>query len=152
MLRKNKPLHFFADLYVLWTKEGYARNQEKGFKWMCWHTKRNELSLPVVYKTAQLKTGDWKWLWSHYRLQDIIFHGKQETTGKFACRETECPKMTSPVCSCAVFVPHRNWNYTFLVRQNTGKKSNRHRIFFLLKLKTFCHVQSVWVLVGRGGW
>ena len=38
-------------------------------------------------------------------LQDILFHGKQETTGKFACRETECPKMTSPVCSCTVLYP-----------------------------------------------
>ena len=38
-------------------------------------------------------------------LQDILFHRKQETTGKFACRETEGPKMTSPVCSCAVLYP-----------------------------------------------
>lgn len=38
-------------------------------------------------------------------LQDILFHGKQETTGKFACRETEYPQMTSPVCSCAVLYP-----------------------------------------------
>lgn len=38
-------------------------------------------------------------------LQDIIFHGKQETTGKFSCRETECPQMTSLVCSCAVLYP-----------------------------------------------
>lgn len=41
-------------------------------------------------------------------LQDILFHGKQETTGKFACRETECPKVTSPVGSCAVLYPTRN--------------------------------------------
>lgn len=38
-------------------------------------------------------------------LQDIIFLGKQETTGKFCCRETECPQMTPPVCSCAVLYP-----------------------------------------------
>lgn len=63
-------------------------------------------------------------------LQDILFHGKQETTGKFACRETECPKVTSPVGSCAVLYPTRNEINTYLVRQNTGKKTNRYRNFF----------------------
>lgn len=84
-------------------------------------------------------------------LQDIIFLGKQETTGKFCCRETECPQMTPPVCSCAVLYP----TGTEITRFQFVKTRERKIIdieFFLLKLKTFCHVQSVWVLVGRGGW
>ena len=35
------------------------------------------------------------------------------------------------------FVPHRKWNFTFLVHQNTGKK-NRYRIYFLLYLSLHC--------------
>ena len=53
-------------------------------------------------------------------------------------REAWSPEMTSqsfPVSclySCG-FVPHRKWNLTLLVHQNTGKE-NRYRNFFLLYL------------------
>ena len=52
---------------------------------------KSEISLPVEYKTARPKTGDWEWLWRHFRTSSfakkksgflrhfLIFSYKQRT-------------------------------------------------------------------------
>ena len=32
---------------------------------------KSEISLPVEYKTARPKTGDWEWLWRHFRTSNF---------------------------------------------------------------------------------
>ena len=70
----------------------------------------------------------------HHFSANWLVHNKNMTK-KSVCREAWSPEMTSqtfPVCSfwSPGFVPHRKWNLTLLVHQNTGKE-NRYRIFFL---------------------
>ena len=73
----------------------------------------------------------------HHFSANWLVHNKNMTK-KSVCREAWSPEMTSqtfPVCSfwSPGFVPHRKWNLTLLVHQNTGKE-NRYRNFFLLYL------------------
>ena len=59
--------------------------------------------------------------------QDILFHCKQQTTGKFACHETECPKMKSQSFQCLKFTwfcsQQEELSIFLFVRQNMGKKN-----------------------------
>ena len=123
---------------------------------------KRQISLPVWYKTARPKTGDWERLWRHFRtpslaknrflrhllnflqtthyyiiLVDWLAHNKK-MTDKSVFREAWGPELTSqsfPVSCfwCRGFVLHRKWNLTLLAHQNTGKE-NRYRKFFLLHL------------------
>lgn len=57
----------------------------------------------------------------------ILFHCKQQTTGKFACHETECPKMKSQSFQCLKFTwfcsQQEELSIFLFVRQNMGKKN-----------------------------
>ena len=118
---------------------------------------KRPISLPVGYKTARPKTGDWERLWRHFKtpsfaknrflryflinnallyhfLMNWLAHNKKMTE-KSVFRKAWGPEMTSqsfPV-SCfwpRGFVRHRKWNLTLLVHQNTGKEY-RYRNFFV---------------------
>ena len=120
-----------------------------------------QISLPVGYKTARPQTGDWKWLWRHFRtpslmkkqialtfsyflknnarlyhfLANLLAYNKKMTE-KSVFHEASSPEMMSqsfPV-SCfwsRGFVPHQKWNLTLLVHQNTGKENHYRKIFLL---------------------
>lgn len=57
----------------------------------------------------------------------ILFHCKQQTTGKFACHETECPKMKSKSFQCPKFAwfctQQKELSIFLFIRQNMGKKN-----------------------------
>ena len=90
----------------------------------------------------------------YHFIANLLAHN-EKMTEKSVFRETWSPKMTSqsfPV-SCfwsRGFSPHRTWNLTVLVHQNTGKE-NRSREFFWLylsvhwgdlteQIKKICHI------------
>ena len=114
---------------------------------------KRQISLPVGYKTARPKTGDWEWLWRHFRtpslaknrfLRHFLFflinnallyhflaiwlaHNKKMTE-KFVFRKAWSPEMMSqsfpmPCFWPCGFVPHWKWNLTLLAHQNTGKEN-----------------------------
>ena len=111
---------------------------------------KREISLPMEYKTKprdqKLEAGkDFEVISRtfsyflinnghlYHLLANLLAHNK-EMNEKFVFREALSLEMSSqslPV-SCfrsRGFVHHRKWNFTFLVRQNSGKE-NRYRIVF----------------------
>ena len=103
---------------------------------------KRQSSLPVGYKTARPNTGDWEWLWRHFRIwcfaknryhrhfliNSALLHHffanllayNQKMSEKSVFRKASNPEMTSqsfPV-SCVWsrgFVPHRKWSLTLLI-------------------------------------
>ena len=75
----------------------------------------------------------------YHFLANWLAHNKKMTE-KFVFREAWSPEMTSQSFPGSWFwslgfVPHRKWNLTLLVHQNTGRK-NRYRIFFAILIST----------------
>ena len=73
----------------------------------------------------------------------VLFRGKQETTRKFACRKTECPKMTSqsfPVSCFHLydFVPHGKWISLFCTSWITAMRISKKK---LLLLSGHCNIK-----------
>ena len=119
--------------------------------------RKHEISHLVGYKTTRPKTGDWEWLWRHFRtlsfgktdfsniffclinnpllnhfLANLLAHNKKMTE-KSVFHEAFSPEMhnhfQSPVFGLAVFVPHWKWNFMFLIRQY--RQENRYQFFLL---------------------
>ena len=118
------------------------------------NVQKPQISLPVGYKTARPKSGDWERLWSHFRtssfaknrfLRHFLIYYKQRTIVPFhselisSKQENDAwsPEMTSQsfLVSCfwsGGFVPHRKWHLTLLVHQTRGKKIIAIETFSLL--------------------
>ena len=126
---------------------------------------KHQISLPLGYKTARPKTGDWKRLWRQFRtpslaknrflrrsyflinkalsyhfLANWLAHNKKMTE-KSVFREAWSSELTSqsfPVSCfwCRGFVPHRKWNLTLLAHQNTGKENRYRKKFFATLIST----------------
>ena len=122
---------------------------------------KRQILLPVGYKTATPKTGDWEWLWRQFRtpslaknrfqsfsycaLINLLRNGtivhclwENKTSEKSVFREAWSPELTSqsfpvPCFWSHGFVPHWKWNLMLLVHQNT-EKENRYGKTFLLYL------------------
>ena len=78
---------------------------------------KHQISLPVGYKTATPKTGDWERLWRQFRTPSLA-------KNRFLRRW------------CRGFVLHRKWNLTLLAHQNTGKENCYRKIFFATLIST----------------
>ena len=122
---------------------------------------KHQISLPVGYKTARPKTGDWERLWRQFRtpslsptfsyflinnallyhfLANWLAHNKKMTEKSVFC-EVWSPELTSqsfPVSCfwCRGFVPHRNLNLTLLAHQITGKENRYRKNFFATLIST----------------
>ena len=93
--------------------------------------------------------------WPHFLAEN------KKMTAKSVFHETTCLKMTSQSFQVAWFqfrgfVPHRKWNFAFLVYQNMRMK-NRYRIFFALLISTLwrfyrannmCNYKITSILIG----
>ena len=76
----------------------------------------------------------------YHFLANWLAHNKKMTE-KSIFREAWSPELTSqsfPVSCfwCRGFVPHRKWNLTLLVHQNTGKENRYGKIFFATLIST----------------
>ena len=120
---------------------------------------KHQISLPVGYKTARPKTGNWERLWRQFKPREkqisptfsyflinnaLLYHflanwlaHNKKMTEKSVFRDAWSPEFTSqsfPV-SCfwsRGFVPHRKWNLTLLAHQNTGKENRYRKNFFAI--------------------
>ena len=126
---------------------------------------KHQISLPVGYKTARPKTGDWEGLWRQFRTPSLLknrflrrsyflinnallYHflanwlpHNKRMSEKSVFREAWSPELTSqsfpvPCFWSHGFVPNRKWNLMLLVHQNTGKQNRYGKNFFSVVIST----------------
>ena len=86
------------------------------------------VSLPVGYKRGQLKTGDWKWLWSHYRT--FYFTESKRRLGNLLAVKQRVLKWRLLFVVARFCTPPELKLHVFSSSKHGKEKNSRYRNFF----------------------